>query len=83
MAKAIEVRGLKIVITEVPVPVAYGPAFEGERIRKEDLYVEMAGPRRPVAELTVIAEDVEDGKVDRRRSGIDEVEAGTTIPSAC
>ena len=52
VAKAIEVRGLKIVITEVPVPVAYGPAFEGERIRKEDLHVEMAGPKAPGAELT-------------------------------
>ena len=29
-----EVRGLKIQITEVPVPVPYGSAFEGERVRK-------------------------------------------------
>ena len=37
VGKAIEVRGLKIVITKVPIPVAYGPAFEGERVRKENL----------------------------------------------
>ncbi len=80
VAKAIEVRGLKIVITEVPVPVAYGPAFEGERIRKEDLHVEMAGPKKPGCELTVIAEDVEDGKVTIVGPDIGEIEPGTTIP---
>ena len=31
---ALEVRGCKIKITKVPIPVSYGPAFEGERIRK-------------------------------------------------
>ncbi len=43
VAKAIEIRGLKVTVTEVPVPVAYGPAFEGERIRGEDIYVEAGG----------------------------------------
>ncbi len=32
--KALEVRGCKVKITKVPIPVPYGPAFEGERIRK-------------------------------------------------
>ncbi|MDR3076419.1 MAG: CO dehydrogenase/CO-methylating acetyl-CoA synthase complex subunit beta [Synergistaceae bacterium] len=41
--KALEVRGCKIKVTHVPVPVAYGAAFEGERIRKEDTYVEFGG----------------------------------------
>jgi acetyl-CoA synthase len=80
VAKAIEVRGLKIVITEVPVPVAYGPAFEGERIRKDDLYVEMAGPKAPGTELCVIAENVEDGKVTVVGPDVDEIAVGTTIP---
>lgn len=80
VSKAIEVRGLKIVITEVPVPVAYGPAFEGERIRKDDLYVEMAGPKATGAELTVTAEDVEDGKVTVVGPDIADIEPGSTIP---
>jgi len=82
VAKAIEVRGLKIVVTEVPVPVAYGPAFEGERIRKEDLYVEMAGPKAAGAELTVMLDsaEVEDGRVTVVGPEIDEVEPGSTIP---
>ncbi|HZJ03130.1 MAG TPA: acetyl-CoA decarbonylase/synthase complex subunit alpha/beta [Thermoleophilia bacterium] len=80
VSKAIEVRGLKIVITEVPIPVAYGPAFEGERIRKDDLYVEMAGPKATGAELAVTAEDVEDGKVTVVGPDIGDIEPGTTIP---
>ena len=78
--RAIEVRGLKVVVTEVPVPVAYGPAFEGERIRKGEYWVEMAGPKSAGFELTEIAEDVEDGKVTVVGPEIDEVEPESTIP---
>ncbi len=80
VAKAIEVRGLKVVVTEVPVPVSYSPAFEGERIRKGEYWVEMAGPKSLGCELTEIAEDVEDGKVEVVGPEIDEVEEESTIP---
>jgi len=40
--RAIEVRGVKIKITEVPIPWPYGSAFEGERVRKEDMRIEFA-----------------------------------------
>ena len=45
--KCLEVRGCKIKITKVPIPVAYGAAFEGERIRKEQTYVEFGGNTTP------------------------------------
>lgn len=63
--KAIEVRGLKIVVEKPPIPVAYGPAFEGERIRKEDTFIEFGGQRTPAFEWVRMKEleDVEDGKV--------------------
>ncbi len=38
--KAIEVRGLKLKISKIPIPVSYSAAFEGERVRKEQLQVE-------------------------------------------
>ena len=41
--RAIEVRGVKIKITDVPIPVAYGSAFEGERVRKADMRLEFGG----------------------------------------
>lgn len=63
--KAIEIRGLKIVVEKPPIPVAYGPAFEGERIRKEDMFIEMGGQRTPCYELVRMKEidEVEDGKI--------------------
>jgi acetyl-CoA synthase len=63
--KCIEVRGLKITVSKPPIPVAFGPAFEGERIRKEDMHIEFGGNRTPAFEWlrTVSLESVEDGKV--------------------
>lgn len=64
--RAIEVRGLKIVVEKPPIPVAYGPAFEGERIRKEDMFIEFGGQRTPAFELVMMKEmeEVEDGKIE-------------------
>lgn len=63
--KAIEVRGLKIVVEKPPIPVSYGPAFEGERIRKEDMFIEFGGQRTPAFEWvrTKELEEIEDNKV--------------------
>ena len=67
--KCIEVRGLKITVSKPPIPVAYGPAFEGERIRKEDMHIEFGGQRTPAFEWlhTVDLIAVEDGKVNHHR----------------
>jgi acetyl-CoA synthase len=64
--KAIEVRGLKVQVASVPIPVSYGPAFEGERVRGEDIYVEMGGGRTVAVEWTTsrAMDEVEDGRVE-------------------
>ena len=64
--KSIEVRGLKIKIDKVPIPVAYGPAFEGERIRKDDLHAEFGGSKSDAFELLHMKEmhEVEDNKIE-------------------
>jgi acetyl-CoA synthase len=63
--KAIEVRGLKITVEKPPIPVSYGPAFEGERIRKEDMFMEFGGSRTPAFEWVRMREmeEIEDGKI--------------------
>ncbi len=83
-AKSIEVRGLKVTITEIPVPVSYGPAFEGERVRKDDVYLECGGGKTPCFELVQIADmnDVEDGKVVVIGPDIKDVQAGSRLPLA-
>ena len=83
-ARSIEVRGLKVAITEIPVPVSYGPAFEGERIRKDDLYVECGGGRTPCVEWTTIADmdAVEDGLVEVIGKDLPDCKEGEKLPLA-
>jgi len=80
--KAIEVRGLKIKVTQIPIPVAVSPAFEGERIRKEDMHCEFGGQRTPSFEWLRMRDigEVEDGKVEVRGADVDSVEAGGKLP---
>ena len=40
-----EARGIKVKIVKVPIPIAFGPAYEGERIRKSDTHAEFGGGR--------------------------------------
>ncbi len=63
--RSVEVRGLKTVVTKVDVPVSYGAAFEGERIRKDDLFVEMGGGKTQATELVEMADmdAIEDNKI--------------------
>ncbi len=82
VAKAIEVRGLKILITKIPIPVAYGPAFEGERVRKDNLRIEFGGRRGPCFEYLRMRDmsEVEDGKITVHGPEIDEVPEGGSLP---
>ncbi|MGC8796677.1 acetyl-CoA decarbonylase/synthase complex subunit alpha/beta [Thermodesulfovibrio sp.] len=64
--KAIETRGLKIVVEKPSIPVSYGPAFEGERVRKEDTFIEFGGQKTPAFEWVRMMDvaEVEDEKVE-------------------
>jgi acetyl-CoA synthase len=64
--KCIEVRGVKIKMTEVPVPVPYGSAFEGEVVRKTDMRIEFGGKYSRCFEFLKMAplESVVDGKIE-------------------
>ena len=84
VAKAIEVRGLKVTVAEVPVPVAYGPAFEGERVRGEDIYLETGGGRTPMVEWVTSKrmDEVEDGRIEVIGPEITDVPPGSRLPLA-
>jgi len=84
VAKAVEVRGLKTSVAEVPIPVSFGPAFEGERIRKGEFYLETGGNRTLMVELVTSKrmDEVEDGKIEVIGPEIDDVESGGTLPLA-
>jgi acetyl-CoA synthase len=82
--RAIEVRGLKVTVSEVPVPTAFGPAFEGERVRKGEWYLECGGGRTPMLEWCTSKrmEEVEDGKVEVIGPDINDVSEETQLPMA-
>ena len=84
VARAVEVRGLKVTVSEVPIPVSYGPAFEGERVRKDDLYAEARGGVTPVCEWVTSKrmDEVEDGKIEVIGPDLDEIAEGSQFPLA-
>ncbi len=63
--KSLELRGIKIKTTELPIPVAFAAAFEGEIIRKADMHNEFFSGKNPTAELVVMRElnEIEDHKI--------------------
>ncbi len=84
VARAVEVRGLKVTVAEVPVPVAYGPAFEGERVRGDDIYLECGGGRTAMVEWVTSKrmEEVEDGNIEIIGPEITDIPAGSRLPLA-
>ncbi len=79
---AMELRGIKLKITEIPVPITVGPAFEGEAIRKGDMHCEFGGTKTTAFELveSVGENELEDGKVEVTGPEIDDVEEGGRVP---
>jgi len=80
--RAIEVRGLKLKVTEIPIPVAYGAGFEGERVRKAQMQVEFGGKRTEAFELLRgrPMDDVVDGRIECIGPDIDAVDPGAALP---
>jgi acetyl-CoA decarbonylase/synthase complex subunit beta len=58
------------------------PMYEGERIRKEDLWIELAGPKAYGFELSLATpmDQIEDGKVSVVGPELSEIKEGSTIP---
>jgi acetyl-CoA synthase len=82
VSKAVEVRGLKLKVSRIPIPIAYGAAFEGERVRKENLQVEFGGKYSTAFEYLRgrTMDLVEDGKVTLIGPDIDQAPQRTAMP---
>jgi len=76
--RCIEVRGVKVKIAEVPIPVPYGSAFEGERVRREDMRIEFGGKYSRAFEYLKMspADEIEDGKIEVVGPGFEDIEEG-------
>jgi len=82
ITRATEVRGLTIKIEKVPIPVPFGAGFEGERVRKEDMYVQFGGKYADAFELLRMKpiEEVEDGKIEVVGPEIGDMDEGGAYP---
>ena len=72
--KSLELRNIKIKVKELPIPVAFAAAFEGEIIRRADMHNEMWSNKNPTAELVLMkdASEVEDHKISIIGPDLDE-----------
>ena len=61
--RSLELRNIKIKSKELPIPVAFAAAFEGEIIRKADVHNEFWSGKNATAELVMMADNVEDHKI--------------------
>lgn len=79
---AMEIRGVKLTNIDIDIPINQGPAFEGETIRKGDMYYEMGNNKSEAFELVrmVDADHIEDGKIEVVGPETDEFNEGDKIP---
>ncbi|MFA0816357.1 MAG: acetyl-CoA decarbonylase/synthase complex subunit alpha/beta [Anaerofustis sp.] len=75
VATSLEARGIKIKITEIPIPVSFAAAFEGEIIRRNDMYLEVDGSKMDSFELVRMKEagEIEDHKIEVIGKDFDEI----------
>ncbi|UCH90331.1 MAG: CO dehydrogenase/CO-methylating acetyl-CoA synthase complex subunit beta [Thermoplasmata archaeon] len=79
----IEIRDMQIKMEAMDLPVAYGPAFEGETIRRPETYVEAGGAAKTtVFELCRMreADEIEDGKITMIGKDVDQMPEGSKTP---
>ena len=82
ISRAIELRGLTIKVEKIPIPVPYGAGFEGERVRKEDMFVQFGGKYTDAFELLRMKpmDEIEDGKIEVIGPETDKMKEGEAYP---
>jgi len=82
--RGMEARGIKVKVTDVPIPVPFSAAFEGERVRRQNMFAQFGGKFSTAFEYLRMRkpEEVEDGKVKVIGPDLDAIEEGASAPLA-
>lgn len=80
----ISTRGVKVTVQKIPIPVAYAAAFEGERVRKENMRAQFGGKYSTAFEYLKMddLEKVEDGKIEVIGDDLESIAEGGHLPLA-
>jgi acetyl-CoA synthase len=78
----VEVRGVKVTVSKIDIPVPVAAAFEGETVRKDDMQVQFGGKYSAAFEYLRMRalDEVEDGKVELVGKDCDAVDLGGAMP---
>lgn len=82
VACCIETRGVKVKVAQIPIPVAYSAAFEGERVRREQMFCQFGGKYSEAFEFvrSKKLEEIEEGKIEVIGTEIDNIQEGSAAP---
>jgi len=82
LQQAIQTSGIKIKVQHIDIPVAYSAAFEGERVRRNQMYVQFGGKFSTAFEFVQTKElsKVEDGVITVKGLEIDGMKEGEAYP---
>ncbi|MDP3804506.1 MAG: acetyl-CoA decarbonylase/synthase complex subunit alpha/beta, partial [Candidatus Omnitrophota bacterium] len=80
--RAIEIRGVKVKLEQIPIPVPFSAAFEGERVRRVDMFAQFGGKFSFAFEYLRMKDfdEVTDGKIDVIGPEADSLEDGASAP---
>jgi acetyl-CoA synthase len=80
--RAIEMRGVKVKVEQIPIPVPFSAAFEGERVRRADMFVQFGGKFSTAFEYLKMKgfNEVADDKIELVGPDIDSMEEGSAVP---
>ena len=78
----IATRGVKVTVQKIPIPVAYAAAFEGERVRKENMRAQFGGKYSTAFEYLKMddLDKVEDGKIEVIGDDLESIAEGGHLP---
>jgi acetyl-CoA synthase len=80
----IDTRAVKVKVEKVDIPVGYAAAFEGERVRKEDMQVQFGYKYSDAVEYVhmVDGSEIQDGQIELAGPDVDSSAEGGAMPLA-